>query len=126
MIKQFITLLLVTSLIYGQQKHITQSNPCEEAAIDAKNDVEKWLWIESGFKAFWVSNKLSKQLIQNPKLEKLQNKSDDYVIDYTQCYKEEVKKLRISYSRMGCAGTAIIFFIFSAWPSEESKETDKK
>ena len=68
MIKQFITLLLVTSLIYGQQKHITQSNPCEEAAIDAKNDVEKWLWIESGFKAFWVSNKLSKQLIQNPKL----------------------------------------------------------
>ena len=31
------------NLIYGQQKHITQSNPCEEAALDAKNDVEKWI-----------------------------------------------------------------------------------
>ena len=46
MAKQFIIFLTVINLIYGQQKHITQSNPCEEAAIDAKNDVEKWLWIE--------------------------------------------------------------------------------
>ena len=41
MAKQFIIFLSVINLIYGQQKHITQSNPCEEAAIDAKNDVEK-------------------------------------------------------------------------------------
>ena len=126
MIKRLIILLSVTNLIYGQQNHSIEVNPCDQAAIDAKNDVEKWLWIESGFKSFWVSNKLSKQLIQNPKLANLKNKSDDYVTEYTKCYKEELKKLRISYSRMGSAGCAIIFIIFASWPSEESKETDKK
>ena len=126
MIKRLLILLLVTSLVYGQQNHNIEDNPCNQASIDAKNDVNKWLWIESGFKAFWVSNKLSNQLIQNPELEKLENKSDDYVIEYTKCYKEEVKKLLISYSRMGCVGCAIMFFIFASWPSDESKETDKK
>ena len=125
MIKRLIILLLVTNLIYGQQNHSIEGNPCDQAAIDAKNDVEKWLWIESGFKAFWVSNKLSKHLIQNPKLGNLQNKSDDYIFEYTKCYKEEVKKLRISYSRMGCVGSAIIFLIFASWPSDGSIETDK-
>ena len=43
MAKQFIIFLSVMNLIYGQQKHITQSNPCEEATLDAKNDVEKWI-----------------------------------------------------------------------------------
>ena len=60
MVKQLTILFSVISLIYGQQKHITQSNPCEDAAIDAKNDVEKWLWIEAGFRAFRRSKKLSK------------------------------------------------------------------
>ena len=73
MAKQFIILLSVISLIYWQQKHITQSNPCEEAARDAKNDVEKWLWIEAGFRAFRISKKLLKKLVQNPQFEKLQN-----------------------------------------------------
>tara|TARA_A100001011_G_scaffold255508_1_gene263763 strand:+ start:71 stop:304 length:234 start_codon:yes stop_codon:yes gene_type:complete len=77
MSKQFIIFLSVINLIYGQQKHIIQSNPCEEAAIDAKNDVEKWLWIESGFRSFRISRMLSKQLVQNPQFEKLQNKSDE-------------------------------------------------
>ena len=63
MAKQFIILLSVISLIYGQQNHITQSNPCEEAVRDAKNDVEKWLWIEAGFRAFRISKKLSKKLM---------------------------------------------------------------
>ena len=58
MAKQFIIFLSVMNLIYGQQKYITQSNPCEEAAIDAKNDVEKWLWIESGFMAFRISKRI--------------------------------------------------------------------
>ena len=75
MIKRLLILLLVTSLVYGQQNPSIEDNPCNQPSIDAKNDVNKWLWIESGFKAFWVSNKLSNQLIQNPELEKLENKS---------------------------------------------------
>jgi len=127
MAKQFITFLSVMNLIYGQQKHITQSNPCEEAAIDAKNDVEKWLWIESGFRAFGISKRLSKKLVQNPQFEKLQNKSNEWIIEYTNCYKEEVQNLRNLYSRIGCiGGNMILLLIISTWPDEENNETDKK
>ena len=119
--------LSVINLIYGQQKHITQSDPCEKAAIDAKNDVEKWLWIESGFRAFRISKRLSKKLVQNPQFEKLQNKSDDWIIEYTNCYKEEIQNLRNLYSWVGCiGGNMILLLIISTWSSEENNETDKK
>ena len=121
MAKQFIIFLTVINLIYGQQKHITQSNPCEEAAIDAKNDVEKWLWVEAGFRAFRISKKLSKKLVQNPQFEKLQNKSDDWIIEYTNCYKEEVQNLRNLYSWTGCiAGNMILLLIMSTWAHEDN------
>ena len=127
MAKQFIIFLSIMNLIYGQQKHITQSNPCEEAAIDAKKDVEKWLWIESGFRAFRISKRLSKKLVQNPQFEKLQNKSDDWIIEYTNCYKEEVQNLRNLYSRIGCiGGNMILLLIISTWAAEENNKTDKK
>ena len=127
MAKQFIIFLSIISLIYGQQKHITQSNPCEEAAIDAKNDVEKWLWVEAGFRAFRISKKLSKKLVQNPQFDKLQNKSDDWIIEYTDCYKEEVQNLRNLYSWTGCiAGNMILLLIILTWDSAENNETDKK
>ena len=127
MTKQFIIFLTVINLIYGQQKHITQSNPCEEAAIDAKNDVEKWLWIESGFRAFRISKRLSKKLVQNPQYEKLQNKSGDWIIEYTDCYKEEVQNLRNLYSWIGCiGGNMILLLIISTWPAEKDNKTDKK
>ena len=127
MAKQFIIFLSVMNLIYGQQKHITQSNPCEEAAIDAKNDVEKWLWIESGFRAFRISKRLSKKLVQNPQFEKLQNKSDDWIIEYTNCYKEEVQNLRNLYSWTGCiGGNIILLLIISTWPQKENNESNNK
>ena len=125
--KRFIIFLSVINLIYGQQKHIIQSNPCDEAVMDAKNDVEKWLWIESGFRAFRISKRLAKKLVQNPQFEKLQNKSDDWIIEYTNCYKEEVQNLRNLYSWIGCiAGNMILLLIISTWASEENNETDKK
>ena len=124
---QFIMFLSVINLIYGKQKHITQSDPCEKAAIDAKNDVEKWLWIESGFRAFRISKRLSKKLVQNPQFEKLQNKSDDWIIEYTNCYKEEIQNLRNQYSWIGCiGGNMMLLLIISTWSSEEYNETDKK
>tara|TARA_B100000214_G_scaffold303904_1_gene234656 strand:- start:737 stop:1114 length:378 start_codon:yes stop_codon:yes gene_type:complete len=120
MAKQFIIFLSVINLIYAQQKQVTQSNPCDVAAIDAKNDVEKWLWIEAGFRAFRVSKRLSKKLAQNPQFEKLQNKSDDWIIEYTNCYKEEVQNLRNLYSWTGCiAGNMILLIILSTWPYEK-------
>ena len=108
---QFIIFLSVINLIYGQQKHINQSNPCEEASIDAKNDVEKWLWIESGFRAFRISKRLSKKLVQNPQFEKLRNKSDDWILEYTNCYKEEVQNLRNLHSWIGCVGGNMIMLL---------------
>ena len=59
--------------------------------------------------------------------EKLQNKSDDWIIEYTNCYKEEVQNLRNSYSWIGCiGGNMILLLIISTWPDEENNETDKK
>tara|TARA_B100002049_G_scaffold163091_1_gene122181 strand:+ start:238 stop:534 length:297 start_codon:yes stop_codon:yes gene_type:complete len=54
------------------------------------------------------SNKLAKSLIQNPEIENLLNMPEDYINEYNDCYKEEVKRLQISYARTGCLSYCII------------------
>ena len=108
MFRTIIILLFLISLINGQQKEIIESNPCEQAVIDAQNDVDKWLWIQTGLTARLFSNKLAKSLIQNPEIKNLLNMPEDYINEYNDCYKEEVKRLQISYARKGCAIYCII------------------
>ena len=108
MFRIIIILLFLISLINEQQKEIIESNPCEQAVIDAQNDVDKWLWIQTGLAARLFSNKLAKSLIQNPEIKNLLNMPEDYINEYNDCYKEEVKRLRISYARKGYASYCII------------------
>ena len=108
MFRTIIILLFLISLINGQQKEIIESNPCEQAVIDAQNDVDKWLWIQTGLTARLFSNKLAKSLIQNPEIKNLLNMPEDYINEYNDCYKEEIKRLQISYARKGCVSYCII------------------
>ena len=131
MIKRFTTLLLTINLINGQQNQIGEGNPCDQATTDAKNEVEKWLWVETGFMTGLYSSKLSESLVQNPKIENLLNMSEDYINKYTECYKEEVKRLQASYSRMGCIGnfiiasTILLLSISSDKPDSKNEELNK-
>ena len=113
MFRIIIILLFLISLINGQQKEIIESNPCEQAVINAQNDVDKWLWIQTGLTARLFSNKLAESLIQNPEIKNLLNMPEDYINEYNDCYKEEVKRLQISYARKGCASYCIIAAVVS-------------
>ena len=108
MVQRFTTLLLVISLINGQQNQIVEENPCDQATTDAKNDVEKWLWIEIGIRTGRFSSKLSESLVTNPKIENILNRSEGYINEYTECYKKEVKRLQMSYARTGLIGNCIV------------------
>ena len=55
-------------MINGQQKQIVEYNPCEQAVVDAQNDIDKWLWFQTGLAAGLFSNKLAQSLIQNPEI----------------------------------------------------------
>ena len=96
------------SLINGQQKQIVERNPCDQVTTDAKNDVEKWLWIEIGIRTGRFSSKLSESLVANPKIENVLNRSEVYINENTECYKKEVKRLQKSYARTGLIGSCIV------------------
>ena len=96
------------SLINGQQNQIVEGNPCDQATTDEKDDVEKWLWIETGFRTGLFSSKLSESLVTNPKIENILNRSEGYINEYTEYYKKEVKRLQKSYARTGLIGNCIV------------------
>ena len=108
MFRTIIILLFLISLINGQQKQIVEYNPCEQEVVDAQNDIDKWLWFQTGLAAGLFSNKLAQSLFQNPEINSLLNMPEDYINEYNDCYKEEVMRLQISYARIGCASYCII------------------
>ena len=122
---RYISLLLVIGLAWGQQTLKDTSNAFTQAEIDAKNDVNRSLWVKAGFTSRSLTNKLANLLIPNPRIENVLGRTDDYIIAYNDCYKKEAQKLQNSYKRIGWCGqfligTAINFFLY---PLNHKKES---
>ena len=79
---RYISLLLVIGLAWGQQTSKDTSNAYIHAEIDAKNDVNRSLWVKAGFTSGSLTNKLANSLIPNPGIENVLGRTDDYIIAY--------------------------------------------
>ena len=109
----------------GSRHQKDTSNAYIHAEIDAKNDVNRSLWVKAGFTSGILANKLANSLIPKPRIENILGRSDDYIIAYNDCYKKEAQKLQNSYKRIGWCGqfligTAINFFLY---PLNHKKES---
>ena len=125
MINRITPLLLFIGLAWGQQTLKDTSNAFTQAEIDAKNDVNRSLWVKAGFTSGSLTNKLANSLIPNPRIENVLGRTDDYIIAYNDYYKKEAQKLQNSYARIGWCGqfligTAINFFLY---PLNHKKES---
>ena len=105
---RYISLLLVIGLAWGQQTSKDTSNAYIHAEIDAKNDVNRSLWVKAGFTSGSLTNKLANSLIPNPRIENVLGRTDDYIIAYNDYYKKEAQKLQNSYARIGWCGQFLI------------------
>lgn len=81
---------------------------------DAELDVSKILWIVVGFFISVIGILIAYIYQPNPPATKLMDKSQEYVMFYTEAYKEKSRSIQLTYSAVGFAinaGMVIIFFL---------------
>ena len=107
-------LLLVLSLslapLFGQTE-TASTDPCQQAAIDAGNDINKTMWFGAGCLLGVLGWGASYVIKPEPPATRLVGKDDMYVAKYTDCYREEAKKIQNKSALKGCltyAGTYLV------------------
>lgn len=91
------------------------NNDQNQARIDAELDVSKILWIVVGFFISVVGILIAYIYQPNPPATKLIDKSQEYVMFYTEAYKDKSRSIQLTYSAVGFAISAgISIFIFLA------------
>ena len=86
-----------------------------DAEQDAELDVSKILWIVVGFFISVVGILIAYIYQPNPPATKLIDKSQEYVMFYTEAYKDKSRSIQLTYSAVGFAISAgISIFIFLA------------
>ena len=81
---------------------------------DAELDVSKILWIVVGFFISIIGILIAYIYQPNPPATKLMDKSQEYVMFYTEAYKDKSRSIQLTYSAVGFAigaGITIIFFL---------------
>jgi len=102
-------MIVFTPVMLSAQMAPSQ-DACMQAKMDAQNDVNGTLWFAIGwlvpFPGGWP---LIPMLVEpSPPAARLIGMPPDYVVYYTQCYKEAGKKIQTSKALTGClVGTAV-------------------
>lgn len=81
---------------------LSQQDPCLEAAIDAKRDINKPLWFGAGCLGGIVGWGAAYVVEPSPSAMRLMGKDPEYVALYTECYKMEGKKIQQKQALYGC------------------------
>ncbi len=85
-----------------------------DAEQDAELDVSKILWIVVGFFISLIGILIAYIYQPNPPATKLMDKSQEYVMFYTEAYKDKARSIQLTYSAVGfaiSAGITIITFL---------------
>ncbi|MCG9129472.1 hypothetical protein JT359_17930 [Candidatus Poribacteria bacterium] len=81
---------------------------------DAELDVSKILWIVVGFFISLIGILIAYIYQPNPPATKLLDKSQEYIMFYTEAYKDKSRSIQLTYSAIGFAistGITIFFFL---------------
>ncbi len=109
-----IVLVISTSGIWAQsysgEKYKTRQRSrkfspeavCAKARLDAKQDVNGLMWTGAGCLLGLAGVVISYIYAPSPPATALVNKSPEYVVLYTDCYKREAKKIQTKNAWTGC------------------------
>ena len=114
-ISLIVALLVPYSTVLAQQETETkEEDPCLQAAIDAKRDINAPLWFGAGclFGVFGVG--ASYVVEPSPSAVRLMGKSPEYAAMYTDCYKMDGKKIQQQRSLYGCLTWAALYLLLIA------------
>jgi len=81
---------------------IKLEDPCRQAQIDAKRDVQEGTWFAAGFLFGIFGVGAAYITTPNPPPERLLGKSPDYITLYTNCYQRYAKDEQVSNAAAGC------------------------
>ena len=104
-----VALMLVgePAMLMAQSSTATQA--CTQAQQDVQMDVNKTLWMAAGF-FFGLLGIAAAYIIEpTPPASKLLGKKPEYVAAYTDCYKDEGKKIQTNAAIKGCVIGALVY-----------------
>ena len=96
----------------GVRGQVQENDPCVQGRKDAEININKKLWFRAGLFLGLPGLGMS-YMIQppSPKAMTLVGKDPKWSAQYTDCYREETKRLQIRYARKGCNTFMLILFV---------------
>ena len=82
---------------------------CMQAQQNARTDINKTLWFAIGCLGNIIGFAVAYATEPSPSASRLLGKSPEYVATYTNCYKEEGKKLQSNAALPGCVISSIVY-----------------
>jgi len=97
-----VVLLASVNTVIAQEEVDEKVKICQRAKLDAQMDVNKMLWFGAGF-IFNILGLGAAYIIEpSPPPIRLLGKSPEYVAVYTDCYKNEAKRVQANKALVGC------------------------
>jgi len=94
------------------QSEVQENDPCVQANKDAEININKKLWFRAGL-FLGLPGLGMAYMIQppSPKAMTLVGKDPKWSAQYTDCYREETKRLQIRHARKGCNTSMLILLV---------------
>lgn len=89
-----------------RQLGVRFQQPCQEAEAEAKDNISGTVWAVGGCLASVTALGAATFLKPEPPSSALMGKDDQYVAEYTDCYREQGVNKRQKYALYGCLGNA--------------------
>ncbi len=95
-------LIPVLAIGVGGSMLLAQEDAITLAKMDAKQHTSKLMWFGAGF-VFGVLGWIAAHVVEpSPPASRIVGKSPDWVVIYTETYKNEAKKIQTKYALYGC------------------------
>lgn len=115
MLKKSVVLgMAVLTLVVPVMAQEAATNAVIQAQQQAEADFNKAMWLGVGCLLGWVGLLISYLVQPSPPATALMGKSPEYVVAYTEAYKEKMKSLQTKYALVGCLGNMALSMVYVA------------
>jgi len=110
-VKAFLSVLLSISLVLVSFSAIVAQgaqDACTQAKMDAQADTNKTMWMLGGCLFGLLGVGAAYVLEPSPPASRLVGKPSEYVAYYTDCYRDEAKRIRTKGAWLGCVVGSVL------------------
>jgi len=122
MLKKSVVLgMAVLTLVVPIMAQEAATNAVIQAQQQAEADFNKAMWLGVGCLLGWVGLLIGYLVQPSPPATALMGKSPEYVVAYTEAYKEKMKSLQTKYALVGCLGNMALSMVYVALVASASE-----